>query len=76
MGFVIESPALAQKIEATLEHSLADGSYEVRLLNSGQLEWIERQGEHSVRYRAEPGTSVWRRVWISFLALLPIDGLL
>jgi putative cardiolipin synthase len=41
MGFVIESPALAQQIEAAFTSSIPANAYEVRLSDTGQLYWIE-----------------------------------
>ena len=52
-------------------------AYEVRLpAAGGGMEWIERGPEGETRYRSEPGTSGLRRLWVDFLSLLPIEGLL
>jgi cardiolipin synthase C len=76
LGFVIDSPALAQRIEAAFHESIPANSYEVRLSNTGKLYWIERRGDELVRHEKEPGTS-WRlRAAVWFLSRLPIEWLL
>ncbi len=76
LGFVIDSPVLAQKIEAAFSDNIPAHSYKVHLSNTGQLYWTERRGDQLVRYDREPGTSVWRRAAVWFLSLLPIEWLL
>jgi cardiolipin synthase C len=76
MGVVIESPALAQRIAAAFETSIAANAYEVRLSETGELCWIERHDGTSVRHDTEPGTSFWQRAGVWFLSLLPIEWLL
>lgn len=76
LGFVIESPSLALKIEATFNDRVPVEAYEVRLSDTGDLYWIERRGEGMVRHDTEPGTSYWQRTGIWFLSLLPIEWLL
>jgi putative cardiolipin synthase len=76
MGFVIDSPALAQQIADAFHSTIPANAYEVRLSDSGELYWIERQGEQLVRHDTEPGTSFWRRAGVWFLSPLPIEWLL
>jgi putative cardiolipin synthase len=76
MGFVIDSPAMARQLAATLDGGLADRAYEVRLAPDGSLYWIERKQGVVVRYDTEPGTGFWRRVGVRILSWLPIDWLL
>ena len=76
LGFVIDSPALAQRIEAAFDSRISVSAYEVRLSEKGQLYWIEQRGEEWMRYDTEPGTSFWQRAAVSFLAILPIEWLL
>jgi putative cardiolipin synthase len=76
LGFVIDSPAMAQAIEAAFHESIPAHSYEVRLSDSGQLYWIERRGDQLVRHDKEPGTSLWLRAAVWFLSRLPIEWLL
>jgi putative cardiolipin synthase len=76
MGFVIDSPALAQRIAQAFDSTIPANAYEVRLSDGGELYWIERRGERLVRHDTEPGTSFWQRAGVWFLSLLPIDWLL
>jgi putative cardiolipin synthase len=76
IGFVIESPALARKIEAAFETRIPETAYEVRLSQNGQLYWIERREADALRHETEPGTSVWLRCGVWLLSLLPIEWLL
>jgi cardiolipin synthase C len=76
MGVVIHSPALAQRIAAAFDSTIPANAYDVRLSDIGELSWIERREETWVRHDTEPGTSVWQRAGVWFLALLPIEWLL
>ena len=76
LGFVIDSPVLAERIEAAFDASIPANSYEVRLAENGELYWIERRGDELVRHDQEPGTSWWLRAAVWFLSLLPIEWLL
>ena len=75
-GFVIECPAMAQRIGEALTSQVPERSYEVRLSEQGALQWIERRGEAEVIHDAEPGVSGARAFMVSILSILPIDWLL
>jgi len=76
MGLVIESPALARRIEEVFRTRVPNDAYEVRSGPGGRLSWLERRGSESLRHDTEPGTRAWRRVCVRFLAMLPIEWLL
>jgi putative cardiolipin synthase len=76
MGFVIDSPILAQRIATAFDKRIPAEAYEVRLSDTGQLYWIERRAGKEVRHDVEPGTSLWLRAGVSFMSILPIDWLL
>ena len=76
MGFVIDSPHLAQSITATIGQHLPATAYEVGLAPDGALRWIEQHGSEDIVYDEEPGTTVWKRLGVSLLSLLPIEWLL
>jgi putative cardiolipin synthase len=71
MGLVVESPALASRLSDALDRDLARNAYEVRL-SGGDLVWIDG----NARLDSEPGTGVFKRLWIGFLSILPIEWLL
>src|SRR5205814_9413178 len=76
MGFVIDSPALANRMEVALSRRFLASAYEVRLSDAGKLYWIERRDGGRVRHDTEPGTSFWRRLEIWLMSMLPIEWLL
>ncbi|HYR29785.1 MAG TPA: phospholipase D-like domain-containing protein, partial [Thermoanaerobaculia bacterium] len=75
MGFVIDSPALARRMSQIFDESVPLNAYEVRL-SAGDLAWIERRGEETLRHRREPGTGFWKRIGLGLLSALPIEPLL
>ncbi len=76
LGFVIESPTLAGRIESAFGTSVPQNAYEVRLSDNGSLYWLERRGNDTIRHDTEPNTSWLERVWIRGLSWLPIDWML
>jgi putative cardiolipin synthase len=76
MGFVIDSPALAQRISAALASRIPNDAYEVHLADGGQLYWLERRGGQVRRLDVEPGTTFWQRATVWLISLLPIEWLL
>ncbi|WP_296943121.1 phospholipase D family protein [uncultured Massilia sp.] len=76
MGLVIDSPALAGRLDDTLAQSMPAQAYAVRLGEDGELAWIERTGGGAVRHAEEPGTNAWKRAGVRVLSWLPIDWLL
>ena len=76
MGFVIDSPALAQKFEAALQRRIPATAYEVRLSDTGQLYWVEHREGEWVRHDTEPGTSFEQRAEVWLMSILPIEWLL
>jgi putative cardiolipin synthase len=71
MGVVVESVRLASSLAEALDRDLSRVAYEVRL-NGDALEWIDGAARHS----SEPGSGVFKRLWIGFLSILPIEWLL
>lgn len=76
MGAVIDSPSLAKQLSEAIDTRVANSAYEVRLVDGDHLEWIEHTSEGDMVYTKEPQTGVLRRIWIGFLSILPIEGLL
>jgi putative cardiolipin synthase len=76
LGFVIDSPALAQRFKAGFDKRLPISAYEVRLSEKGDLYWLEYQNDGWVRHDTEPGTTFFRRTQVWLLSLLPIEWLL
>ena len=79
LGFLIDSPAIARAIEQAFDDRIPDNAYEVRLAASGKLEWIEAGGGSDggeLRHDTEPGMTLWQRLGLAVLAMLPIEWLL
>ncbi|GAB6057307.1 phospholipase D family protein [Desulfonatronum parangueonense] len=76
LGFVIDSPSLAEKIATAFETVIPANAYEVRLDEAGQLYWLELDEGRLIHHDIEPGTTPLQRVAIRILARLPIEWLL
>ncbi len=76
LGFVIESPSMAQAVSNVFESSVHDRAYELQLDESGKIVWLEETASGMRRLTQEPSTSFWQRLWVRFLSLLPIEPLL
>ena len=76
MGVIVESGKLAGALAQGLDHRLSHVAYELRLADDGEIEWIERTPAGEVRYRTEPKASLGRRIGVSILSVLPIEGML
>lgn len=79
LGFLIESPEMAQAIAHAFADRIPDNAYEVRLGPGGELQWIEGDDEADGgerRHDSEPGMTFWQRLGVKLLALLPIEWLL
>jgi cardiolipin synthase C len=76
MGFVIDSPVLADRIAVAFDQRIPAEAYEVGLSADGQLYWLEQRGKTVLRHDVEPGTSFAQRVGVAFMSMLPIEWLL
>jgi len=76
LGFIIDSPTLAQAVSTAFDTDVPAAAYAVRLDDQGDLAWIERRDGQETRHSSEPGASFARRAWIGLLSLLPIEWLL
>src|SRR5690554_2874780 len=75
MGFLIESPALADALDEVFTNRITEASYEVKLDEKGKLYWVEK-GEPDIIYHKEPNTSIFKRSLVRFLSWLPLDRML
>lgn len=76
LGFIIDSPALAEAVGASFQREIPAAAYVVRLDEQGGLVWIEQREGGVVRHTSEPGSTLGRRAWIGLLSVLPIEWLL
>jgi putative cardiolipin synthase len=76
LGFVIDSPPMAQDIARTMAERVPELAYQLRLGADGSIQWLEQlQGEQLV-HDAEPGTTFWKRAAVGLMSMLPIEWLL
>lgn len=76
IGFVINDPELADRIQRAFEDAVPHSAYQVCLSPRGRLYWLEREGNQIIRHDSEPRTSLLRRSLVRFASWLPIEGLL
>jgi putative cardiolipin synthase len=76
LGFIIDSPVLAQSVTQAFDRDIPASAYEVKLDESGSLVWIERHEGKTLRHTREPGATLGRSAWIGLLSVLPIEWLL
>lgn len=76
LGFIIESPELAQEMERVFNTDVLDNAYEVKLDEDGSMYWLERTPEGVVRYEGEPNVGVLRRAAVSLISILPVEWML
>jgi putative cardiolipin synthase len=79
IGLMIDSPELAQQLAARFEAMVQPvNSYMLALRpndagGSPSLVWHTQEGGKAVEYDTEPARSVWQRIKVNILSLLPLD---
>jgi len=73
MGLLIDSPDLARRLDQWFDTQVPLLAYEVKRTEGGDLYWIERTPSGEKRYDTEPGAGFFRRAWVGFLSILPIE---
>ncbi len=77
MGFLIDSPALAERLSGAFDHEMPLDAYEVHLAADGSLRWTEAgSGADPVTFEQEPGAGWLTRTSVRLLSFLPIEWLL
>jgi len=76
LGFVIDSPTLASRIAEAFQREVPATAYRVCLDDKGDLYWLEQRGGETIRHDTEPGTTLWQRLSVWFVSLLPLEPLL
>jgi putative cardiolipin synthase len=83
MGVIVDCPALAQAIAEYFRNAVAPGSAASLQLSgsengrpSGDIQWVTEEDGKPVVLDSEPGATAARKLEVSVLKLLPIDGLL
>lgn len=76
LGFLMDSPALAERLQQLFKDPLLERAYQVRLAPDGGLQWIDTAEGGTIVHRHEPGTSLLRRAQVVFWRMMPIEWLL
>lgn len=75
LGFVIESPVLATRLQDLFETRLFEAAYRLTLQH-GKLAWIEALPDGPIVHTTEPGTRWYQRQLLALIGRLPIEPLL
>ena len=74
LGFVVRSPAIAERIGAFADALFEpDSSWRISLDESGDLLWNGLENGVPVEHRSDPHASTWRKVQVFVFSLLPIE---
>jgi len=77
MGLVIDSPPMARHLAGVFDDRIPLLAYEVLLAPQGRgLQWLERSPTGETRHATEPETTLWRRLGVDLISLLPIEWML
>jgi cardiolipin synthase C len=76
IGLVINSAELAGALSRSFDDVVPAVAYELALDPKGNIVWLERTEGAAVpkTLTEEPGAGLWRRAWLGFLAILPVEG--
>jgi len=76
IGLVIDSPELAGNLSQAFDDAIPRVAYQLQLDPEGNIVWLEQAegAKEPRRLTEEPGAGFWRRGWLGFLAILPIEG--
>ena len=75
LGFVIDCPALARAIAEEFRTTIPEHAYKVSLAD-GAVRWEERRDGKTLVFETEPHASLWQRIVVAVISLLPIEWLL
>ncbi len=79
IGLIIDSPELARQVAARFEAMVQPANaYRLALRandvpGTSSLVWQTREEGRAVEYDAEPARSIWQRIQVNVLSLLPLD---
>jgi cardiolipin synthase C len=78
MGFLIDSPTIAQAVSDVFDMQLALVSYKPFLTADGRMVWLEaaKDSDSSTIWQQEPGTSWLKQMSLTVLQILPVEWLL
>ena len=75
MGVVIDSPAIAKRMQQDLVANTPQHAYKVSLNQHNKLQWQD-PNQPDIIHKKEPDAGFWKRLSVKILSILPIEGLL
>ncbi|MFN3817854.1 phospholipase D family protein [Blastomonas sp.] len=76
LGFLMDSPVLAERLQHLFNEPLRHRAYEVQLTPQGKLLWIDATPDGTVHHHHDPGATLLRRAQVVLWSMLPIEWLL
>lgn len=76
LGFIIESPAMARRVDETFNTIVPAEAYRVELSQQGDLVWREQRPAGDLIHTSEPEAGIAYRLGLPLLGWLPIEWLL
>lgn len=76
MGFLIDSPDMAQRVSGAFDERLAEVSYQPELTPDGQMVWQGMTDGEQQIYQQEPGANWFQQVMLTVIGILPVEWLL
>ena len=76
MGFLIDSPAMADRVAGLFDGPLARAAYRPALTPEGRMVWQETLGADTRIYQEEPGATWAQQIALVFIGLLPVEWML
>lgn len=77
IGIMVNSHELARQAAELFARTTAEeNSYQLKIQADGKLQWLTVENGKPVLYNKEPKVSLWKRIAIWLIALLPIESLL
>jgi putative cardiolipin synthase len=74
IGVMIDSPEIARQVGAFMDDGASAGSaFRVTLDKNDNLTWTASTNGKDVAFHTDPDTSLWERLMIDFMGLLPIE---
>jgi cardiolipin synthase C len=75
MGVLFDCPGFAKGLPEKTGRDIDRNAYRVELVGD-HLQWVTREGNEQLRFDSEPEASFGKRIQVTILSWLPIEGLL
>ncbi|MDM7956188.1 phospholipase D family protein [Blastomonas sp.] len=76
LGFLMDSPALASRLQELFSVPMRQRAYQVELTEGGALRWIDERPDGTVIHTHDPATTLLRRAQVVFWRAMPVEWLL